>query len=79
MIYLVCVISGSHDDIHTEYIFATNDKLKALRWVNHYNGLISQHYERIVGEYKNGNEVFMMDDVVYRNPRALIEEVKWIG
>ena len=74
--YLVLVATGSYDDYNENPIFVTQDKKKALSWVNRYNKIIKDNTDRINRFKFKKKEPFCYWLIQYEQPVAIVKEVE---
>ena len=78
--HLVMVATGSYDDYNESPIFVTENKEKALLWVEKYNKLIKDNTDRInnyVFKEQQEKEPFWYWLIQYEQPTAMIRKVEY--
>lgn len=75
-IYVAISCSGQYEDYHETFIFASFDKNKVETYVNRFNKIANDNYDRI-SKYGNEN-CFMYDAIVYYEITLRIGEIKFI-
>lgn len=77
--HLVTIATGSYDDYHESSIFVTDDKEKALLWVEKYNKIIKDNTDRIVNyvfKEEQEKEPFWYWLIAYEKPIAIVRQVE---
>lgn len=78
--HLVLLATGSYDDYTENVIFVTNNKEKALLWVEKHNRLIKENDDRLRDYvFKEGQQKdpFWYDYIVYYEPVAILRTVEY--
>lgn len=78
--YAVFIGSGQYDDYHAFLQFVTFSEKKAENWVDKYNKIVEDNFERLLNFNDNSDYAkklpFCHDMIVYEKAHAFFEKTK---
>lgn len=71
--YIAFIGSGTYEGYYESMIFASNDKNKVDNWVDRFNRIIRDNYDRV--SECSDNECFWYDLIIYERSMAFMRTV----